>query len=116
MEEGLYNIQFEQHWLQAENDRQVVVNKQIGKQAVYKALIESTAQTGASILQVVRFTSEATIIGINTSREWYYESCSACIRKVTKNNGTPECVDPQLNSIATHDAMQEGWNSSLMTY
>ncbi|GJX08575.1 transmembrane emp24 domain-containing protein p24beta2-like protein [Tanacetum coccineum] len=70
LEEGLYNIQFEQHWLQAENDRQVVVNKKIGKQAVYKALIESTALTGASILQAVRFTSEATIIGISTSRKW----------------------------------------------
>ncbi|GJT85534.1 hypothetical protein Tco_1067251 [Tanacetum coccineum] len=38
----------------------------MGNQAVYKALIESTA----SILQAVRFTSEANIIGISTSREW----------------------------------------------
>ncbi|KAM0063101.1 putative transmembrane emp24 domain-containing protein [Helianthus debilis subsp. tardiflorus] len=52
LEEALYNIQFEQHWLQAENDRQAVVNEKMGKRAVHKALIESAALIGASVLQV----------------------------------------------------------------
>ncbi|XP_076909048.1 transmembrane emp24 domain-containing protein p24beta2-like [Bidens hawaiensis] len=52
LEEALYNIQFEQHWLQAENDRQGVVNEKMGKRAVHKALIESAALIGASVLQV----------------------------------------------------------------
>nr|GEV48828.1 transmembrane emp24 domain-containing protein p24beta2 [Tanacetum cinerariifolium] len=52
LEEALYNIQFEQHWLQAENDRQAVVNEKMGKRAVHKALIESAALIAASILQV----------------------------------------------------------------
>ncbi|XP_024967728.1 transmembrane emp24 domain-containing protein p24beta2-like [Cynara cardunculus var. scolymus] len=52
LEEALYNIQFEQHWLQAENDRQAVVNEKMGRRAVHKALIESAALIGASVLQV----------------------------------------------------------------
>ncbi|GJT58844.1 RNA-directed DNA polymerase, eukaryota, reverse transcriptase zinc-binding domain protein [Tanacetum coccineum] len=52
LEEVLYNNQFEHHWLQAENDRQVVVNKKKRKQEVYKALIESATLIEASILQV----------------------------------------------------------------
>ncbi|KAI7742020.1 hypothetical protein M8C21_029280 [Ambrosia artemisiifolia] len=52
LEEALYNIQFEQHWLQAENDRQAVVNEKMGQRAVHKALIESAALIGASVLQV----------------------------------------------------------------
>ncbi|KAD3066648.1 hypothetical protein E3N88_34528 [Mikania micrantha] len=52
LEEALYNIQFEQHWLQAENDRQAVVNEKMGKRAIHKALIESVALIGASVLQV----------------------------------------------------------------
>ncbi|KAK1439757.1 hypothetical protein QVD17_05577 [Tagetes erecta] len=52
LEEALYNIQFEQHWLQAENDRQSIVNEKMGKRAVHKALIESAALIGASVLQV----------------------------------------------------------------
>ncbi|KAL4555345.1 hypothetical protein LXL04_037963 [Taraxacum kok-saghyz] len=52
LEEALYNIQFEQHWLQAENDRQAIVNDKMGRRAVHKALIESAALIGASVLQV----------------------------------------------------------------
>ncbi|KAI3753507.1 hypothetical protein L2E82_25561 [Cichorium intybus] len=52
LEEALYNIQFEQHWLQAENDRQALVNEKMGRRAVHKALIESAALIGASVLQV----------------------------------------------------------------
>lgn len=52
LEEALYNIQFEQHWLQAENDRQAVVNEKMCSRAVHKAIIESAALIGASVLQV----------------------------------------------------------------
>ncbi|KAI3675135.1 hypothetical protein L1987_84719 [Smallanthus sonchifolius] len=51
LEEALYNIQFEQHWLQAENDRQAIVNEKMGKRAIHKALVESAALIGASVLQ-----------------------------------------------------------------
>ncbi|XP_076903184.1 transmembrane emp24 domain-containing protein p24beta2-like [Bidens hawaiensis] len=52
LEEALYNIQFEQHWLEAETDRQAVVNEGMSKRAVHKAIIESLALVGASIVQV----------------------------------------------------------------
>ncbi|XP_051125957.1 transmembrane emp24 domain-containing protein p24beta2-like [Andrographis paniculata] len=52
LEEALYNVQFEQHWLEAQTDRQVLVNEAMGKRAVYKAIFESLALVGASFLQV----------------------------------------------------------------
>ncbi|GJU06614.1 DNA helicase [Tanacetum coccineum] len=47
----------------------------------------------------VRFTAYATIAGINTNRDWYYEACSKCARKVTDVNGPVDCPDhgPQPN-------------------
>nr|GEV38349.1 ribonuclease H-like domain, reverse transcriptase, RNA-dependent DNA polymerase [Tanacetum cinerariifolium] len=41
----------------------------------------------------VRFTTEATITKINTSRDWYYVSCSKCIKKVIDGNNIPMCPD-----------------------
>ncbi|CAA7050960.1 unnamed protein product [Microthlaspi erraticum] len=52
LEEALYNIQFEQHWLEAQTDRQAIVNENMSKRAVHKALFESFALIGASVLQV----------------------------------------------------------------
>ncbi|GJY35369.1 hypothetical protein Tco_0420747 [Tanacetum coccineum] len=43
--------------------------------------------------RAVRFTCEGTIIGINTARDWYYQSCSKCIRKVIDGNSARECGD-----------------------
>lgn len=43
------------------------------------------------ILQGLRFTSEATITGLNTCREWYYKSCNTCTLKVDKNGDVYEC-------------------------
>ncbi|GKB04462.1 replication protein A 70 kDa DNA-binding subunit [Tanacetum coccineum] len=43
--------------------------------------------------RAVRFTCEGTIIGINTARDWYYQSCSKCIQKVIDGNGARECGD-----------------------
>ncbi|PWA94580.1 hypothetical protein CTI12_AA059010 [Artemisia annua] len=39
----------------------------------------------------VRFTCEATITKVNTSRGWYYTSCCVCINKVTYENGNYKC-------------------------
>ncbi|PWA80119.1 nucleic acid-binding, OB-fold protein [Artemisia annua] len=39
----------------------------------------------------VRFTSEATITGLNTSREWYYKSCDTCTFKTEKNEDVYQC-------------------------
>ncbi|KAL1555426.1 transmembrane emp24 domain-containing protein p24beta2-like isoform X1 [Salvia divinorum] len=52
LEEALYNIQFEQHWLEAQTDRQAIVNESMSQRAVYKAIFESLALIGASSLQV----------------------------------------------------------------
>lgn len=52
LEEALYNIQFEQHWLEAQTDRQAIVNDAMNRGAVHKALFESAALIGASVLQV----------------------------------------------------------------
>ncbi|KAF9597645.1 hypothetical protein IFM89_020405 [Coptis chinensis] len=52
LEEALYNVQFEQHWLEAQTDRQAVVNEGMSKRAIHKAMFESVVLIGASCLQV----------------------------------------------------------------
>lgn len=78
LEEALYNIQFEQHWLDAQTDRQalgnivsfehaifhgvnpiceltwlwIAVNENMSKRALQKAMFESAFLVGASVLQV----------------------------------------------------------------
>ncbi|KAJ7960235.1 Transmembrane emp24 domain-containing protein [Quillaja saponaria] len=52
LEEALYNIQFEQHWLEAQTDRQAIVNDALSSRALHKAIFESVALIGASTLQV----------------------------------------------------------------
>ncbi|KAI8010126.1 Transmembrane emp24 domain-containing protein p24beta2 [Camellia lanceoleosa] len=52
LEEALYNIQFEQHWLEAQTESQALVNEGMGRRAIHKALWESAALIGASVLQV----------------------------------------------------------------
>ncbi|CAO2812910.1 unnamed protein product [Amaranthus hypochondriacus] len=52
LEEALYNIQFEQHWLEAETDRQAIINEGMSQRAMHKAFFESAALIGASVLQV----------------------------------------------------------------
>ncbi|KAK4778515.1 hypothetical protein SAY86_006043 [Trapa natans] len=52
LEEALYNIQFEQHWLEAQTERQAIVNQMMSKRAIHKAIIESAALVGVSTLQV----------------------------------------------------------------
>ncbi|PKU76159.1 Transmembrane emp24 domain-containing protein p24beta2 [Dendrobium catenatum] len=52
LEESLYNIQFEQHWLEAQTERQALVNEGMSRRAIHKALFESAALIGASVLQV----------------------------------------------------------------
>ncbi|XP_039164518.1 transmembrane emp24 domain-containing protein p24beta2-like [Eucalyptus grandis] len=52
LEEALYNIQFDQHWLEAETERQAIVNDAMSRRAVHKAFFESAALIWASVLQV----------------------------------------------------------------
>ncbi|KAL8494835.1 hypothetical protein ACS0TY_019133 [Phlomoides rotata] len=52
LEEALYSIQFEQHWLEAQTDRQALVTESMSQRAVYKAILESLALIGASSVQV----------------------------------------------------------------
>jgi hypothetical protein len=52
LEEALYNIQFEQHWLEAQTDRQAIVNENMSQRAIHKAMFESAALIAASVLQV----------------------------------------------------------------
>ncbi|KAL5973684.1 hypothetical protein ACLOJK_030340 [Asimina triloba] len=52
LEEALSNVQFEQHWLEAQTDRQAMVNKGLSRRTIHKAIFESLALVGASMLQV----------------------------------------------------------------
>lgn len=52
LDEALYNIQFEQHWLEAQTDRQAILNENMSRRAVHKALIESAGLVAASVVQV----------------------------------------------------------------
>ncbi|ONK79352.1 uncharacterized protein A4U43_C01F5490 [Asparagus officinalis] len=52
LEEALYSIQFEQHWLEAQTDRQALVNEAMSRRAIHKATFEFVALIGASVLQV----------------------------------------------------------------
>ncbi|KAA8524882.1 hypothetical protein F0562_011305 [Nyssa sinensis] len=52
LEEALYNIQFEQHWLEAQTDRQAIVNEGMSQRTIHKAMFESAALIGASVLQI----------------------------------------------------------------
>ncbi|KAJ8620134.1 hypothetical protein MRB53_028663 [Persea americana] len=52
LEEALYNVQFEQHWLEAQTDRQALINEGMSRRAIHKSIFESAALIGASVLQV----------------------------------------------------------------
>ncbi|TXG55557.1 hypothetical protein EZV62_020813 [Acer yangbiense] len=52
LEEALHNIQFEQHWLEAQTNRQAIVNDHMSKRAIQKAVIESISLVATSFLQV----------------------------------------------------------------
>ncbi|KAK1567692.1 hypothetical protein Q3G72_015260 [Acer saccharum] len=52
LEEALHNIQFEQHWLEAQTNRQVIVNDHMSNRAIQKAVIESLSLVATSFLQV----------------------------------------------------------------
>ncbi|KAL6137064.1 hypothetical protein ACLB2K_062359 [Fragaria x ananassa] len=52
LEEAIFNIQFEQHWLEAETDRQAISNEGMSQRATHKAMFESAALIGTSFLQV----------------------------------------------------------------
>ncbi|KAF1891442.1 hypothetical protein Lal_00017078 [Lupinus albus] len=52
LEEALYNIQFEQHWLGAQTERQAIVSNSMSSRALHKAILEAIALIGASILQI----------------------------------------------------------------
>ncbi|KAG4166441.1 hypothetical protein ERO13_A13G131866v2 [Gossypium hirsutum] len=50
--EALFNMQFEQHWLEVLTDRQSIVNEGMSQKAVHKALYQAAALIGARVLQV----------------------------------------------------------------
>ncbi|XP_078444009.1 transmembrane emp24 domain-containing protein p24beta2-like [Wolffia australiana] len=52
LEEAMYMVQFQQHWLDSQTERQALLNQALGRRAVAKALFESAALVGASSLQV----------------------------------------------------------------
>lgn len=52
LEEALYNILYEQHWLEAQTDRLKIENERMSKRAIHKAIFESASLVGASVLQV----------------------------------------------------------------
>lgn len=52
LEEALYTVQFEQHWLEAQTERQAIVNAAMSRRVIHKAFFESIALVGVSFLQV----------------------------------------------------------------
>ncbi|CAN4094229.1 unnamed protein product [Withania somnifera] len=52
LEAALYNIQFEQHWLEAQTDRQALLNEGMSQRAITKAILESVTLVGVCFLQV----------------------------------------------------------------
>ncbi|OVA20114.1 GOLD [Macleaya cordata] len=52
LEQALFDVQFEQHWLEAQTDRQAILNEGMSRRAIHKAMLESVALVGASVLQV----------------------------------------------------------------
>ncbi|XP_029130157.1 transmembrane emp24 domain-containing protein p24beta2 [Cajanus cajan] len=52
LEQALFNIQYEQHWLEAQTERQAIVSNAMSSRAIHKALLESAALVAASVLQV----------------------------------------------------------------
>ncbi|GLJ46333.1 hypothetical protein SUGI_0976480 [Cryptomeria japonica] len=52
LEEALYNVQFEQHWLEAQTERQSIINETMSRRVIHKAFFESVALIGVSLLQV----------------------------------------------------------------
>ncbi|ESW18646.1 hypothetical protein PHAVU_006G058200 [Phaseolus vulgaris] len=52
LEHALFNIQYEQHWLEAQTERQAIVSSAMSTRTIHKALLESAALMGASFLQV----------------------------------------------------------------
>lgn len=52
LEEAIYSVQFEQHWLYAQTERQSILNDNLSRRLIYRALWEAAALVGASVLQV----------------------------------------------------------------
>ncbi|MCL7034146.1 hypothetical protein MKW94_000958 [Papaver nudicaule] len=52
LQQALFDVQFEQHWLEAQTDRQAILNQGMSKRAIHKAMLESLVLIGASILQI----------------------------------------------------------------
>jgi hypothetical protein len=52
LEQALYSVRFEQHWLSAQTAHQAIVNQAMGKRIIYKVVVESAGMIGASFLQV----------------------------------------------------------------
>ncbi|KAG5027391.1 Transmembrane emp24 domain-containing protein p24beta2 [Glycine soja] len=52
LEQALFNIQYEQHWLEAQTERQAIASNAMSSRAIHKALLESMTLMGASALQV----------------------------------------------------------------
>ncbi|KAG0544389.1 hypothetical protein BDA96_02G271100, partial [Sorghum bicolor] len=50
--DALYNIQFEQHWLEAQTDREAILNDNMSRRIVHKALFESAGLVAASVVQI----------------------------------------------------------------
>ncbi|KAK7333346.1 hypothetical protein VNO80_30114 [Phaseolus coccineus] len=75
LEHALFNIQYEQHWLEAQTERQAIVSSAMSTRTIHKALLESAALMGASFLQVYLlrrlFERKLTVLGrrVRTGKE-----------------------------------------------
>ncbi|GKA01270.1 nucleic acid-binding, OB-fold protein, partial [Tanacetum coccineum] len=53
---------------------------------------------------------------INTAIDWYYESCSNCIRKVTDGNGVRQFVDHRPQPYNYKAFISDGSSTALFTF
>eukprot|EP00245_Coleochaete_scutata_P004225 TRINITY_DN16516_c0_g1_i1.p1 TRINITY_DN16516_c0_g1~~TRINITY_DN16516_c0_g1_i1.p1 ORF type:complete len:217 (+),score=42.39 TRINITY_DN16516_c0_g1_i1:71-721(+) len=52
VQEAVWQVQFEQHWINSNAERHENVDKSLNRRVMYKAALEAVAMIGASLLQV----------------------------------------------------------------
>ncbi|KAH7352989.1 hypothetical protein KP509_19G073800 [Ceratopteris richardii] len=52
LQEAVYSVHFEQHWLYAQTEQQAILNNNLSRRLVHRAVLEAVALVAVSVLQV----------------------------------------------------------------
>ncbi|KAH7290638.1 hypothetical protein KP509_30G057600 [Ceratopteris richardii] len=52
LEEAIFSVQFEQHWLYAQTEQQAILNDSLSRRLVHRAFLEAVVLVGISVFQV----------------------------------------------------------------